>query len=111
MNATASRALLLLFGVILALQAPAAFAQPAPERGGSAASQQPDGQRDFDFEFGSYSRASSPFVWSGRHGCFVIQRLNLSRGKFMPLSFLRSAVNPCLEKDACYSDLAPVLLS
>src|SRR5437879_10511535 len=53
MNATATRALFLLFGVILALQAPAAFAQPAPERGGSAGSQQPDGQRDFDFEFGT----------------------------------------------------------
>jgi len=54
MSATATRALLLLFGVILALQAPAAFAQPAPEPGGSAASQQPDGQRDFDFEFGTW---------------------------------------------------------
>ena len=24
---------------------------------------------------------------------------------------MTSAVNPCLERDACYSDLAPVLLS
>ena len=54
MSAAATRILLLLFGPILALQATVGFAQLAPETGGSAASQQRDGQHDFDFEFGTW---------------------------------------------------------
>ena len=53
-SAAATRILLLLFGPILALQATVGFAQLAPETGGSAASQQRDGQHDFDFEFGTW---------------------------------------------------------
>src|SRR5204862_4969923 len=54
MSAAATRILLLLFGPILALQATVGFAQPAPETGGSAASQKRDGQHDFDFEIGAW---------------------------------------------------------
>src|SRR6266478_6404980 len=54
MSATAVRTLLLLFGVALALQATVGFAQPAPGTGSSDASQQRDGQHDFDFEFGTW---------------------------------------------------------
>jgi hypothetical protein len=51
----AAQVLLLLFGPILALQAAVGLAQPAPgSSGGSVASQQPDGQHDFDFEFGTW---------------------------------------------------------
>jgi len=53
-SATATRTRLLLFGVILALRATVGLAQLAPETGGSAASQQRDGQHDFDFEFGTW---------------------------------------------------------
>ena len=54
MSAAGTRILLLSFGPILALQATVGFAQLAPETGGSAASQQRDGQHDFDFEFGTW---------------------------------------------------------
>jgi hypothetical protein len=48
------RGLLLLFGATLAVQATVGFAQGAPGPEGSAASQQRDGQHDFDFEFGTW---------------------------------------------------------
>jgi hypothetical protein len=54
MSATAIRTLLLLFSVTLALHGTVGFAQSAPGTGGSDASQQRDGQHDFDFEFGTW---------------------------------------------------------
>jgi len=54
MSATAVRTLLLLFGVTLALYGTVGFPQPTPGKGESNASQQRDGQHDFDFEFGTW---------------------------------------------------------
>ena len=54
MSTAPFRSLCLLFGMALALHGPAGFAQPAPETARSAASQQADGQHDFDFEFGAW---------------------------------------------------------
>jgi len=54
MSAATTQLLVLLFGPILALQATVGLAQPAPGSSGSVASQQPDGQHDFDFEFGTW---------------------------------------------------------
>lgn len=54
MSAAATQLLLLLFGPILALQAAVGLAEPAPGSSGSVASQQLDGQHDFDFEFGTW---------------------------------------------------------
>ena len=54
MTALAVRTLLLLFGVTLALHGTVGLAQPAAGTGDSDASQQRDGQHDFDFEFGTW---------------------------------------------------------
>ena len=54
MKARAFQFVARLLGVILFLHAGAVFAQPASETPSTAASQQRDGQHDFDFEFGTW---------------------------------------------------------
>jgi hypothetical protein len=54
MYATATRSVARMFCLTLALQAAAGFAQSEPDTRTSAASQLRDGQRDFDFEFGTW---------------------------------------------------------
>jgi hypothetical protein len=53
-EARALQVVVRLLGVVLSVYAGAGFAQPAPATPSSAVSQQRDGQRDFDFEFGTW---------------------------------------------------------
>ena len=54
MSATAIRLFVWLFGMALALHAGAGLAQPQSHAQGSVVWQHRDGQRDFDFEFGTW---------------------------------------------------------
>jgi hypothetical protein len=54
MSRSTARTLVLLSGLVLALQAAPGQAQPKAEAPGTSATQQRDGQHDFDFEFGTW---------------------------------------------------------
>jgi len=94
MNTTATRILLLLFGSMLAFQGRVGFAQPAPDTGGAAASQQRDGQHDFDFEFGTWKthlkRLVRPLTgsttWVEYQGTTVVRKVWDGRANLVELA-------------------------
>jgi len=94
MNTTATRILLLLFGSMLAIQGRVGFAQPAPDTGGAAVSQQRDGQHDFDFEFGTWKthlkRLVRPLTgsttWVEYQGTTVVRKVWDGRANLVELA-------------------------
>jgi hypothetical protein len=93
MYGTVMRTVVRLFTLILAFQAHAGFAQTEANKRSSAASQQRDGQHDFDFQFGTWKthlrRLLRPLTgsttWVEYNGTTVVRKVWNGRANLVEL--------------------------
>jgi hypothetical protein len=93
-SASAARSAARLFGLLLAWQANAGFAQSEPHTRSAAISPQRDGQHDFDFEFGTWKthlrRLLRPLTgsttWAEYDGTTVVRKVWDSRANLVELA-------------------------